>query len=330
MPTGTERATVNQITQIGLETTAGTAVAATKLIQGTDFQPGIKLNTKQFRAMGRKYPYLTVPGREWVDAKLAGPANYNELAYWLSCIGVMTPTTHTGGTNSKDWVLTPVTNGNANVQTYTVEKGDSIRAYKYAYGLLYTFNIHFTRDEVQFTGNMLGQRITDAITLTSSGIGNVTPQPILGSHVNWYLDTTSGGIGTTQLLNPVSGDLIWDAGYGTFWPMNRSNTSFKQHVDLAPKATLKMLLEADSAGMAQLSGARLGSTYYLQMDAQGPIIEGSIVYEWKVNFAAQVSNIQPFSDAQGVYAIEFEFTLVEDNTLAYAWKSTLTNNLAAL
>lgn len=332
MATGTERATVNQIVQIGMESTPGTTVAATKLIQSTDVSPGIKLNSKSFRAGGRKYPYLTVPGREWVEAKLDGPASYNELSYWLSSVASLVSTaTHSGGTLSKDWVITPALTGNSTIQTFTVEKGDSIRAMKFGYGLLTGISLDYSRDAVDFSGNMIGQRLSDNITLTASGsVTAIAKQPILGSDVNWYIDTTAGGIKGTQASNVVKATFDYSDVFGTYWPMVRTNTSFAKHIDLAPKATLKLEMEADSVGMSPLSGSRIGSTFYIVADAQGQIIEGSIPYQLELRMACQVASIEAFGDEDGVYKIGWNFNIIEDTTLAYAWKATVVNQLATL
>lgn len=329
----TDRATVNQQAQIGVETTAGTAVAATKILTATDIAPGSKIQIKPYRAGGRKFPYEAVPGKEWTEAKLSGPASYNELAYWLSAFAAATITTHAGGTLSKDWTGTPNLSGNQNTQTYTLEKGDSTRAFKFAYGLLTGIQLDFSRDEVAFSGDMFGQLLTDGITLTSLVEGPTTTiakQPILGAHTNWYLDTVAGNIGNTQLLNTAKGTFTVAGAYGQWWPMNRANASFGKHIDLAPKVTLKLRMEADSVGMSPLAYMRLGSTCYIQSDSQGPLIETTIPYELKLNYAAVVTNIQPFADEAGVYAIEWEFTIIEDPALAYAWKYVLTNQLTAL
>lgn len=45
----TERATVAQVTQIGAESTAGTAVAASKLLASLELTGGIKVSNQVFR-----------------------------------------------------------------------------------------------------------------------------------------------------------------------------------------------------------------------------------------------------------------------------------------
>lgn len=328
--TGTERASVNQVAQIGLESTPGTGVAATKLIEQTDFSVTPKYQSKSFRAQGRKHTLVVVPAKEWTEAKLSGPLSYTESIYWFSgCIAAVTPSTHPSGSTSKDWVFTPPLTGNATIQPYTVEKGDAIRAMKFTYGLMTGFGIKATRDSVEFSGDMMGQAITDGITLTGSLTG-VGVQPVLPLHINWYMDSTAGGIGGTQLNDVLEGDFQSTGYFGPYWPMKRTSTSFTKHIDMAPKTTFKMKMEADAVGMSPLVNARVGSTLYFQMDAQGAIIESAIPYEMKLNFAAKIASIGAFSDDAGVYAIEWNFEVVEDTGLTYPFQITVTNAISAL
>lgn len=330
MPTGTVNATANKIAQIGPEVTAGTAVAATKQIIGASIQPGIKFNAKAFRAEGRKYPFVVVPGKEWSEHKITGPLNYTELVYWLcSAEALVTPTTHAGGSTSKDWTFTSLLTGNNTLQTYTLEKGDSVRAQKYAYCFVTGYDIHYTKDSVDFTATMMGQQVQDGITLTSS-LSPVAVMPVFPAHVNMYIDTTSGNIGTTQALDVLEATFSKGNIYGPYWTFNRTNSSFAKHVDLAPNCTFKISQEADSVGLSPLTGVRTGSTYYFMVDAQGPIIEAAIPYEHQLKFAGKCTAITGFADDNGVYKIEWTFTIVEDTGLAYAMKQVVTNLLTAL
>jgi hypothetical protein len=119
---------------------------------------------------------------------------------------------------------------------------------------------------------MLGQLLSDGISLTPSPT-TIALAPIVGKHVNVYLDSTSAGIGNTLLTRVLSLDYSLGGMYGPFWTLNRSNPSYAAHVDLAPKATVKLKLEADANGMALLGYLQQGTTYYLRVNAQGRIID---------------------------------------------------------
>ena len=178
---------------------------------------------------------------------------------------------------------------------------------------------------------MIAQSISDGITMTASPT-TVALVPVVGKNVNVFIDSTSGGLGTTQYTRFFSIEYKYEGGFEAFWPLNRANTSFTGHVDLPPKNTVKIILEADSQGMGLLSSVQSGSFLYLRVDAQGPIIEAAIPYALQHDIAIKLTNVDPFSDDSGIFAIGFEGEVMEDS----AWgsgqsqKLTITNVLTAL
>src|SRR5438132_1649023 len=83
---------------------------------------------------------------------------------------------------------------------------------------------------------------------------------LAGKHFNYYLDTSSATLGTTQLLNAVSVDYGFTGIYGPYFPFNRANLGWTAHVDLNPGCIFKLMVEADSVGMGILSNMQTGST----------------------------------------------------------------------
>jgi hypothetical protein len=219
-----------------------------------------------------------------------------------------------------------------------LQQGDAVRARSLAYGLFNNFGYKGTR-KTPFTVSSkgFGQQLSDGITLTSSPTA-VALLPVVGKFFNVYLDTTSGGIGTTLLTRCFSVDYAFDNVYGPFYPLNRANASFTGHVDLKPKCTLKLILEADATGLNTMQTTYLqpGATAYIRVQAQGNQIAsdgpGSVKATFQHDMACKVGKPSPFKDEQGVYAVEWELTIVEDP----AWNSgqaqtiTVTNLITAL
>jgi hypothetical protein len=161
----------------------------------------------------------------------------------------------------------------------------------------------------------------------------VSLMPLVGKHVNVYLDTTSAGIGGTQLLNVLEVDFTASGYYTQFWPLNRANASFTSHLDAAPKQEVKLTMEADAAGIALLTNLQAGNKYYMRVDAQGPTIDiaNAVKAELKHDMALLLTNMSQLEDKDGVYALEWTFELAEDT----AWNGgqahviTSTNLLSA-
>src|SRR6266567_8438388 len=191
------RATINVKTQVGVESTAGTAVAANKVLQAFDFKTGIKPAITMIGASGRKYDSSQEENKEWMAGTLSGSMDFNHLPYLLSSAwGIITPAAHGASTTAKDWVGTPPVTGSVTPQTYTFEQGESVRAHKFTYGLVNKFGYNFTRDDTACSGDLIGQPLSDGITMTGSPT-LVALAPIASKYWNIYLDATSAGLGTT-------------------------------------------------------------------------------------------------------------------------------------
>jgi len=156
----TERATVFQTTQIGVESTAGTAVAALKKLQATSIEPAIKPNVKTFRPHGQKFVTIASLGKEWAEAKISGQGAYNDLT-WLLAALMCTPTpAQQGGTTAYKSTYTMNNNAPDTLSTLTVQQGYSGpggRAHRFTYGVVNELGIEITRDEVMINGSMFGQ-----------------------------------------------------------------------------------------------------------------------------------------------------------------------------
>jgi hypothetical protein len=279
MPTWTpERSTVNQRVQVGVEASGahGVAVAANKVLQCFSFVFGPNANTQTYRATGRKYSSSQVENTEWVDGTCDGPIDYNGIIYVLAGImGAVTPTAHGASTVAKDWTFIPPVTGSLEPSTYTFQQGETVtRAHQLAYGLFTDWGYKGDRETglTLSSTKLLAQPLSDGITMTSSPT-LIALAPLAGKHLNLYLDTTSANLGTTQLLKVLNIDTAGAGFYGPFYPFNRANLGWTSHVDMAPKATIKLLMEADAVGMTELSYLQSGSTQFLRIQGQGSIID---------------------------------------------------------
>src|SRR5437588_4959104 len=214
-----ERATVNQRIQLGKETTPGTNVAASKIVECFDVGFSVKPDIKTYRGTGRRWASVAEENREWSELKWTGNLDYSGMVYLVSGPwGAATITTHTGGTTSKDWVWTPPTSGAITPITYTIEQGDAVRAHKVNYGLFTGFGYKGTRADFTCDATMIAQSLQDGITMTAAPTV-VALQPVVGKQVNIYIDPTSAGLGTTQYLRFLEVDYKYEGGFKEFWPL---------------------------------------------------------------------------------------------------------------
>lgn len=271
-----EISTINQTVQIGIEATPGTAVAAAKRLDCYDFQFGIKGNFKTTAGTGRKYDSVQQLNAEWIDGTLTGNMDFNGIPYLLAgAMGIVSPTAHGSSAVAKDYIYDAILSGSRQPQTYSFEQGDSVRAHKFAYGLITKFGYKFTRQtDASVSGSILAQRVLDGITMTASP----TPVPLVpmtGQQFDLYLDSAFGSIGTSQVLKPLSVEFSFDNIYGPAWYINRAINSYSAHVDLKPTTMVKFMVAADAAGMASLGDMRTGVTKYLRVESVGNVIDNT-------------------------------------------------------
>ena len=317
-------ASINQQTQVGVEVTQGTAVAANKLLECFTFQLGIEAAVAFYRATGRKYPAEQEENQEWTSGTMDGNLDYNGLVYPLSGIaGAATIGAADSSATAKLWTFKPPIAGNTSAKTFSFEQGDSIRARKFAYGLFTKFGYKGDRTSFTCSAELIGQLLTDGISLTSTPTA-IALAPVVANQVDIYMDTTSGDIGTTKLTGVISVEYSMESVYGPAWFLNRANPSWSSHVDMEPKSTFKLMVQADAQGMGFLDQLRSGDTLYFQVNAQGQQIASDggggsdPVYQSFVHeFAAKLDKPDKWSDSSGIYAIQWNTQIVED----LAWNS---------
>jgi hypothetical protein len=268
-----DRASINQKVQIAVETTSGTAVPANRSLNWGTIQLGIESDIKQYLATGHKYTSIQVENMEWTSGSMDGPLDFNASVYPLSgAMGSTSPVASGASTLAKDWIFTPPITGNASPKTFTIEQGDAVRAHKLAYGLFTQWGYKGTRKDFTTSTKLVGQLLTDGITMTSSPT-SIALAPMVAKQFNVFLDTTQAGLGTTKLTRVLSVEFNMDNIYNPAWFINRSDPSWSTHIDTEPKTSFKLMLEADATGMGLLTPVRDGSTRYIRVEAQGALLD---------------------------------------------------------
>lgn len=319
-----ERATVNQVTNVGVETVPGTAVAANRRLQAAviELDPDFEFDT--FRPEGVKFPTLVAPTQELVGGAVTGRMTYNELAYLLSSyLTSVAPT----GAGPYTWTWTPATSGDDAPKTLTVERGSSVRAHRAAHVMVNSLGWSVARGEaVELDGDAFGQALQDAITLTA-GATALVPVPMLPSHFSLYLDSTAAGIGGTKLTRVKSCDVELGERFAAQFFVDAAQTSFGAYVEGENDSSVSLTLEADAAAMAHLSAIRAGDTRWFRQRAVGPT-PNQFTFDASIKF----DEAPTFGDEDGLVTVELNGRIVHDSSAG--WNKALTieliNQLAAL
>lgn len=318
--------------QIGAETTSGTAVSASKLLNYLSLEPGIALEMNRFRPMGQLVASSITPGKDSTEWSVSGQGSYSELIYpFCSLLTNTTPVTVE--TTARRWTFTPLGRSEDTVKTYTIESGSATRAQKATYGLFTGLELTFNRtDGVTVSGSAIGQQIQDNITLTATPTA-VETAIILPTHLDVWIDTTSAGLGTTKMTRDFNAVFRCNDRFNSVWPINSANASYVSHVNTEPAVQIELTMAADTQGMGFLVNARAGDTRYIRLGATSTVLAGTTqFYDLRVDMAGKISNIAAFDDSDGVKVLTYTFDAIYDA----AWGSgkylevRLTNQTAAL
>lgn len=324
-----ERTTVTQVVQLGVESTPGTAVSTTKILPSLSIDGAVKTNIDKYRPLGNKFPTIHALGKEWTEAGISGEATYSELHYLLASLLAYSAPVQVGATTAYTWTHAPSSTAEDTVKTYTIERGSSVRADKFAYGIVNSLTLQGNRDDVSISGSMLGSALSDGISLTG-GATSVEQIPMLPKEFDVYLDTTSGGLGGTKLTRVLRWEISLKR-FSTLWVVDSSKASWVAHVETPVEAQIKLRLEADSNGMGLLTPTRDGTTRFVRIKGtSGQNAGAATPYSLTWDSAVQVADVGKFEDEDGVYAIEYSFDLVHDAGWGKALTVALVNKQTAL
>lgn len=329
----TARSTVAEKLHIGVETTPGTAVTADKRLRSIDMAPSPKMETAARKAAGSKFNTYRIPGREWMEYAISGVGDYEELTWLLNCVldtGAIT--TPGGGTNARTHTFTPDLSALDALKTLTIEQGQAARAHRATFGRVTELGLEFDRNGITLSGAAQAQEMADGVTLNASP-DDIAEAPILPTDVTVYLDSSSGGLGSTAVANAPK--VAWKMAGRTnpVWYLDASQPSYSDQVESAGLAcTMELTMAADAAGMAQVDKLRAGTRQFIRIEAAGAAdsIESGVDYNLKIDAAVDVAEFQELGDMDGLYICRFMLDVVGDTTWGKAIEVALTNSVTAL
>jgi hypothetical protein len=328
-----DRFVVSEVQQIGVESTAGTAVAPTKQLNGLSIELDTALEVDEFGPAGMLPNTIVAPRQEWASGALSGYPTYTELPYVFSnLLGAAAITTPSGATNARRWLWEPDESTPWTPKTWTVRRGVSGgTAEEAAYVLLSGLNLSFSRTAPpELGGDLFARRLDYTASLATTGVTSLDLVPILPTQVDVYLDTTSGGLGGTQLLRDFG--YSWSVAdlFGQIWPLNSSLTSFAAHSVMKPTLENSLQLGNDAAGIGPVAHMRAGSTVFVEVRATGPEIESGQNYSLVIQTALKVADAPSRADLDGLSTLEWTFRNVYDASWGKWVSIELITSLTAL
>jgi hypothetical protein len=207
--------------------------------------------------------------------------------------------------------------------------------------------INTRRIHIRFAGTLAGTDVAEvtvsSASLTGGGsyqpstllaggaaVGQITEAPVSGSEINLYVDTTSGGLGTTQIGCPMETRIVLPERFNEKWCLNRSQASFSETVGIATEPTIAFDLEFNSQARALYDAVVQNSLpmRFIRFDALGANIGAGADYQIQWDFAASIRTAREIKDRDGVYGYTFEWDIKNSPSWGKAMTCYIENTLS--
>lgn len=212
------RATLYQGIQIGIESTPGTQVPATRRLINLELLQTPQIPVKTVRYQGFKGAGGTQKGQRHTEAKFNGVMDYSLLPYLASLAwGSGNPTTANGGTT---WHWNPNSVDPITPLSATIEQGSSVGAEKFGYATLMDLAFKWSREDASIEGTMFGQAQVRGATMTTNLKLTVSANAAIGATSLSVTVTKADGTAATGTV--PAGTYVLDSpfvnplGSGTF------------------------------------------------------------------------------------------------------------------
>lgn len=323
--------------QLGKESTAGTAVAATRQLypDGTGHwgldrmrtrhdsgSRGTRTNVTHVTQQGVS---LRIPFRTAPDVGVA----FDELIYPFCQLkgGV----TGSGADADKTWTFTPSQTGANSQESFTIEVGDDTQNYEAAYCQASDWTLSAGVDDLtQLEMNWFGRTSTKS-TKTSVSAND-------GVKIPGYLWTVKFATAQSGLdAASVQSNLLvgWSLNMQTGLVPRKyqdGNAYFSQTVEAAPlRGTLTMQVESTSTAVSQFYDKAAADTIdFIRLKATGPSL-GSSAYSAQIDMCVSYDDPEVIgAETEGVNLYNVTAHLMYDATWANSIVGTIVNTLSAI
>ena len=322
--------------QIGKETTAGTAVAATALWRGK----GTIEDASEFKFPEENIGYLSGVDRQYNPKLLAKlsmdevEATFEQLPYILAA-GVKNVVSGSadGSSSGKIYTYTLPTTAANTVTTYTLEGGDDQQEEEMEYGFVESFKLSGKPGEgLMVSADWKGRQVT-ASSFTGS-IAVPTVEEILFSKAKLYIDAVSSTYGNTQKTNTfMAMDLNVTTGLQEVFTGD-GNLYFSFIKSVMPEIVLDVTFEHDGTATTEKTYWRAGTPRLIRALFQGAALTtAGAAYSVKtfiVDLPGKWEKFEKLDEINGNDVVKGKFRSRYNSTVSNAGKFVVVNELASL
>lgn len=311
------RSAVGIVTQVGVESTPGTGVSAGKKFSALRVIFNPNLQPQYFRAAGARVPTVGLIPRQWATGNYSGVLDFNHIQYPLASLLGLDAAVSTVETGVYLWEHTLTTRVTNTRKTFTIEQGDGAAAQKITYGAFTSLNLDLGETDQQVSGEIIGQAVNNAATLTSSPT-TLGQAPVPVSLLDWYIDSAADFTGEAKWAKVKSAQLSIPTIVAPEMVQNTTYPAFAELVETAVEdVSLTIRTGAETQDRAVFTNMATGVApfRYVRCQAVGPVLIGATEYPFFKFWAACKLESATMLGGDGgtpVYGYEYKFRLVDN------------------
>ena len=323
--------------QLGQETTAGNAVAATTYWRGM----GVPDDQREVVFPEEHVGYISGVNRSY-QPKLAAAMDFESVEATFEQLGhifnasvqALQSTGDTSGSGTVHAATAPTSSVPeiTAIKTYTIEGGDNQQAEELEYAFVDEWELSGApMESLKVSASWLGRQITKASFTGALSIPTV--EEILFGKGKLYIDDVSGTIGTTQV---TSGWVGFTLSYKSGWrPVftGDGNLYFTFAKQVGPEISLELKLEHDATGVSMRDAFKAGTAKQIRLLFEGSALTTAGTFTYKtlrLDMAGTFEESGPIEDDEGDDILPFTFNVRYDPTAALYFESVLVNEDSAL
>lgn len=327
--------------QIGMESTKGTLVAATRVLPGNHH---LSENIDFYRSPNPRGVRATVGGAGVITRKGCEISFDTELTaeeiLWFLLTGIKGGVAGVNASSDYTWTFTPqLTTGVPTLDAATVEflLGDGVTNHYYGeagYAMTQSFKIDWSMDNatdpVKLSAKMFARaRQTD--TPTGALTVYSTREPLVPALSKHYLDTSWAGLGGTQLTGIIrSGSIEVATGIMPDYTADgRSDKDLVKHRVGLLSARQSLVMEFDSVGASRFANYRANDIVYIRNQFLGSTVAVN-PRKVQVDGGYRFADTPSFSESGEQVLMSANLEAVYDETSAKILEFVVLNGLSAV
>jgi len=232
----------------------------------------------------------------------------------------------TAATNTRRWLWTPSQSADDAVKTFSIEKGSSVGASRFTYGLFTDFDLSVTPATISASARLFGRAIEDGVSMSGS-MTDIALEPVAVKEGSVWIGSSI--LGMTRMTRVLELGFSIHGMHLPVFTIDDSQSSYS--ADVAGEASLpcRIVLEQNSDAVTAMTDLRARSERFIRFQFIGSSIETGYVRMIRITMPFRYRN-PARGDSGGVYAATFDIEGCYNSTLGSALEIEVFNDLASL